>query len=89
MPVLTQGPRRHGCDVAVVDGCSLGGAVRPPDDTAGANRGGPPEQHVRREHPWPDECRLEPSSHDEPLNIGVQHRHRIRLPEERMRDLVR
>ena len=37
MSVLIQGPRRDGCHVAFIDGCRLGSAVRPPDDTAGAN----------------------------------------------------
>jgi hypothetical protein len=44
MSVLVQGPRRDGRHVAVIDGCRLGGAVRPPDDTAGADRGPPPER---------------------------------------------
>ncbi len=30
-----------------------------------------------------------PAARDEPLNIGVEHRHRIRLLEERVRGLVR
>src|SRR5215470_18053415 len=89
MSVLVQGPRRDGGHVAVIDGCRLGSAVRPPDDTADANRGRPPEQRVRREHPRPDDRRREPGGLDEPLNIGVEYRHWIRLPEERVRSLVR
>jgi len=89
MSVLIQGPRRNGCHVAVIDGCRLGSAVRPPHDTVGANRARPPEQRVRREHPRPDDRRLEPGRRDEPLNVGVEHRHRIRLLEERVRGLVR
>ena len=89
MSVLIQRPRRDGCDVAVVDGCRLGSAVRPPDDPAGANRGRPPGQRVRREHPRPDDRRLEPGGRDEPLDLGVEHRHGIRLLEEGVRGLVR
>lgn len=34
--------RRDGCHVPVIYGCRLGSAVRPPDDTVGANRARPP-----------------------------------------------
>src|SRR5437764_11020224 len=83
MSVLIQSPRRYGCHVAVIDGCCLGSAVWPPDDSLDANRGRPPEQRVRREHPRPDDRRLEPGGRDEPLDVGVERRHRIRLLEER------
>ena len=58
MSVLIQGPRRDGRHVAVIDGCGLGRAVGPADDTVVANRGRPPEQRVRREHPRPEDRRL-------------------------------
>ena len=89
MSVLVQGPRRDGRHVAVVDGCRLGGAVRPSDDTVGADRGRPPGQRVRREHPRPDDRRLDPGGRDEPLDVGVEHGHRVRLLEEGVRGSVR
>jgi hypothetical protein len=64
-------------------------AVRPAVDSVVANRGRPPEQRVRSEHPRPEDRRLKSCGRDEPLNIGVEHRHGIRLLEERVRRLVR
>lgn len=89
MSILRQGTRHDGCHVPVINGCRLGSAVWPPDHTMGAYRIRPPEQGVRREHPRPDDGRLEPGGHDESLDIGVELCHRIWLLEERVRDLVR
>jgi len=86
---FAQGPRRHGRHVAVVDRCGLGGAVGPPDDAVGLDRARPPEQRVRREHPRSEDRRLEPRVGDQPLDVGVHRRHRIRLLEEGVRGLVR
>ena len=69
--------------------CRLRIAVRPADDPVPTDRARPPEQRVRREHPRPDDRRLEPGGRDEPLDLRVEHRHRIRLLEERVLDVVR
>jgi hypothetical protein len=46
-------------------------------------------QRIRCEGPRPKECRLQTGGREEPLDLGVERRHRIRLWEERVWSPVR
>ncbi len=57
--VLAQDPRDDLGHVAVVDG-AVSARRTATDHAVAPDRGDPPAQGVRREHPWPDDRRVEP-----------------------------